>query len=250
MKIRCAGKTDPGRKRGNNEDSFFADEESGLFVVADGVGGSAGGEVASRIAVETLAAVLPGLLADQERTVSADAAGSGLAALREAAGQANRAIRVEQSRRPETAAMATTLTGLLVRNGRACLVHVGDSRAYLLRAKELQQLSADHTLVADSVRSGLLTLEESRRSPYRHVISRALGIEDEIVPDTAAQPVLPGDTFLLCTDGLTDMLPDGEIAAILGAYDPDDAVRELIAEANRAGGDDNITTVVVRTTER
>jgi len=245
MHIVSAGATDPGKKRGNNEDAFTALDEAGLYVVADGVGGNEGGEVASRIAVETFAAIVPGMVAGNDRNGPSSRGNSEFDALLSAVERANSAIREEGMRRPEISGMATTLTALLFKNGRAFLIHVGDSRAYLLRSGELRQLSSDHTLVSEYVRDGLLTPEEAHVSPYRHVITRSLGSGEEAAPDTAAQAVQAGDVFLLCTDGLTEMVSDKEILDILAANAPK-AAQKFINAANRAGGVDNITAVVIQ----
>ena len=252
MNILSAGATDPGKKRDNNEDAFLVHDSSGIFAVADGVGGSEGGEVASRIAVETLASALPDMLGGKDRTLPQGFSREDnpeVFALRSLVELANRSIREERSQRPELADMGTTLTALLLKEGRACLIHVGDSRAYLFRSGELRQISVDHTLVSEYVRAGLLTPGEARTSPYRHVITRALGSGVNVVSDTTVQTVKRGDIFLLCTDGLTDMVTDEEIAKILATNAPPEAVKELIDRANRGGGVDNITAVVVQVRE-
>jgi len=252
MKIISAGATDPGKIRANNEDAYLVQDELGLYVVADGIGGHAGGEVASRFAVETIAAALPDLLGEKNRTPPQGLSAEGdpeIAALRAALVLANRKIRRERELQPKLADMGTTLTGLLAKRGRAFLMHIGDSRAYLLRSGELRQLTNDHSLVAEQVQAGALTLEQARRSPYRHVITRALGIHEEILTDTGMQNLKKDDIFLLCTDGLTEMVNDQEIATSLAKSSPQDAVRELVDKANRAGGVDNITVVVIRIAE-
>lgn len=242
MILVSAGATDPGKKRANNEDTFLMSDAVGLYVVADGVGGSEGGEVASRIAVEMLAAVLlPGTSSSEQ---SGEAAVLGLAVDR-----ANSAIRTEQAKHSELADMGTTLSAIFFQNGRASLIHVGDSRVYLFRSNELRQLSADHTLVAEYIRTGLLTPAEAQTSPNRHVITRALGSRDEIAPDITVHTVRKGDVFLLCTDGLTDMVSDGVLSEILASNAPREAVQELINTANQHGGVDNITAVVVQVME-
>ncbi len=252
MKILSAGATDPGKKRGNNEDAYLVNDELGLYAVADGVGGHEGGEVASHIAVETFAAALPDLLGEGDRTPAqgfSPDADPELAALRSAVALANRRVRREREQNPDLSDMGTTLTALFVKNARAFLVHVGDSRAYCLRSGELRQITSDHSLVAEQRKAGVLTPEQARRSPYRHVITRALGIKDDVLADAAAPTVQQGDTFLLCTDGLTEMVGDQEIAKILAKYAPRDAVRKLVDEANRNGGVDNITAVAIRISE-
>ncbi len=252
MNIIVAGATDPGKIRTNNEDAYLVKDELGLYAVADGIGGHEGGEVASRIAIETVAAELPNLLGDRDRTpphgLTAETDRE-IAALRAAVGLANRKIRHERELHPKLADMGTTLTALLAKRGRAFLAHIGDSRAYSFRSGELKQLTSDHSLVAEQMRAGALTPAQARMSPYRHVITRALGIHEEILTDTAVELLQEGDIFLLCTDGLTEMVGDQEIAASLAKSSPQDAVRELVDKANRGGGVDNITVVVIRIAE-
>ncbi len=248
MKIISAGATDPGKRRGNNEDVYLVNDELGLYAVADGVGGHEGGEVASRIAVEAFASAIPDLLGQRDRAPQGFSPDTDpeLAAIRSAVTLANRRIRRERELRPDLADMGTTLSVLVVKKGRAFLAHVGDSRIYCLRSGELRQLTSDHSLVAEQRKAGVLTPEQACTSPYRHVITRALGIRDDVLLDTEAHTVQQGDTFLLCTDGLTEMVGDQEIAKILAKYAPRDAVRKLVDEANEGGGMDNITAVVVR----
>ncbi len=252
MKITSFGGTDTGKKRANNEDAYLLNDELGLYAVADGVGGSEGGEVASRMAVETLAASLPDLLGDKDRTPPGGfvrAADPALSALQLAVTLSNRTIRQARTQTPALAGMGTTLTTLLLRDKHAFIAHVGDSRAYLLRSGEFTQLTNDHSLVGEQVRHGVITREQARTSPYRHVITRALGIDEEVMIDLAKHALLRGDRLLLCTDGLTEMVDDTEIGGILAGSDPREAVQKLIDVANRAGGVDNITAVVVWVTE-
>lgn len=252
MKILSFGATDPGKKRANNEDAYLVNDGLAFYVVADGVGGSEAGEVASRIAVETLTGAMPDLLGDKDRTPPADVRTGDvpeLAAFRYAVTLANRNIREEAGKGPSRTGMGTTLTALLLVRKRAFLAHIGDSRAYLLRAGKLEQLTNDHSVVAEQVRSGLLTPEKARTSPYRHVITRALGIDEEASPELTERAVLKNDTFLLCSDGLTEMLDDREIGMMLSEASPRDAVKKLIDAANDRGGVDNITAVVVKVLE-
>lgn len=252
MKLIAFGATDPGRIRANNEDAYLLDDRLRLFAVADGVGGAEGGEVASRIAVETLGEAMPDLLGDRDRTPPAgrpSGEGAELTALRSAVSFAHRNIRAAVGKQTGLAGMGTTLTALLLANKRAYVAHIGDSRAYHLRAGELTQITNDHSVVAEQVRAGRLTAGEAKTSPYRHVITRALGIAEDAVPELAERTVQKNDSFLLCTDGLTEMVDDAEISAILSNTAPRDAVKKLIDAANSRGGVDNITVVVVQLLE-
>jgi len=252
MKLITYGATDPGQKRANNEDSYLLDDRLCLYAVADGVGGMEGGEVASRIAVETLKQAMPELLGDRDRTPPAgtpSGEGAELTALRSAVSLAHQNIRAAVGSSPRLAGMGTTLTALLLAKDLAYLAHIGDSRAYLLRSGELSQITNDHSIVAEYVRAGLLTAGEARTSSYRHVITRALGIAENAVPDLAEVPAQKNDMFLLCSDGLTEMVDDGVIRTILSRSSPRDAVKALIDAANSRGGVDNITAVVVQVQE-
>jgi serine/threonine protein phosphatase PrpC len=252
MKITSFGGTDIGKKRTNNEDAYLLNDQLCLYAVADGVGGNEGGEVASRMAVETIAASMPDLLGEKDRTPPTGALSKTdpeTTALTYALTLANRNIRHEQSIRPELAGMATTMTALLLRKGRLFLAHIGDSRAYLLRSGKFLQLTSDHSFVAEQVRSGALTSEQARTSPYRNVITRALGISEEVKVDYTSKALQQDDQLLLCTDGLTGVVEDAEITKLLSFAAPRDAVQKLLAAANDGGGIDNITAVVVRVTE-
>lgn len=234
MKLRPGASTDVGLLRQRNEDAFVA--EYPLFAVADGLGGHLGGEVASRVAVETLteASTADG---PDERIPDR---------LREAVHGANRAVVERASKDPRLTGMGTTLTAMVAANDRIYLAHVGDSRAYLFRDGELRHLTEDHTLVQRLVREGKLTPEQAEVHPQRSVLTRALGIEDDLEVDQATVEVAAGDRFLLCSDGLTSMIGDEDIRRILAGHDdPQSASDALVKAANAAGGQDNITTVVV-----
>jgi protein phosphatase len=195
---------------------------------------------------------MPDLLGDKDRTPpSGISAGDEpeLAAFRHAVLLANGNIHEEAEYNPARTGMGTTLTALFLARKRAFLAHIGDSRAYRLRGGTLAQLTSDHSVVAEQVRSGILTPAQARTSPYRHVITRALGIDREAVPDLMEQPLKPGDMFLLCSDGLTEMVDDEGIGRILAESAPRDAAQKLIDAANERGGVDNITAVVVQVVE-
>ena len=228
-------KTDTGRQRRDNEDSAFA--RSPVFVVADGMGGAQAGEVASRMAIEAFERELPSDGSPEER-------------LADRAKDANRRIYEISSSKHEFAGMGTTLTAVYLDELDLAIAHVGDSRAYLFRNEKLIRLTQDHSLVDALVRAGKLTEEQAAEHPQRSVITRALGVEPQVDVDTRTYPARAGDVVLLCSDGLTSMISEEQIAAILAdESDLDRAGGRLIDEANAAGGRDNITVVLFRLEE-
>ena len=228
-------KSDTGRQRRANEDSLFA--RSPLFVVADGMGGAQAGEVASRIAVEAYERGLPGTGGAEER----------LAAVAQLANQRIHDLGVQD---PTRSGMGTTLTAALVDGEVVSLAHVGDSRAYRMRAGELQQLTVDHSLVGELVRRGKLTDAEAQDHPQKSVITRALGVEAHVEVDTISYSAQAGDLFLICSDGLTTMIEDDLIADVLrDSKTLSQAGQRLVDEANESGGRDNITVILFRLEE-
>ena len=229
---RAAGLTDTGRRRLRNEDAFVC--EPPLFAVADGMGGARAGEIAARLAATALEEAAEGI--------------SGPEAVAQLIGEANRRIWERSLSDPETAGMGTTVTAALVDEaaGKVAIGHVGDSRAYLLREGALEQLTADHSLVAELVESGLLTPEEAERHPQRSAITRALGTEPEVEVDAFTIDARPGDLFLLCSDGLPIMVGDSEVREIVetARREPAEAAEALVAAANARGGQDNVTVVL------
>ena len=233
---RSAGVTDTGRRRRRNEDSYVC--EPPLFAVADGMGGAQAGEVASRLA----AAVL--------QEVNGEQLSRG--AIVELIQEANRRVFQRSNEDAAASGMGTTLTVALVESSDTVAIgHVGDSRAYRVRDGRLEQLTEDHSLVGEMMRSGKLSAEEAEAHPQRSVITRALGTEPDVDVDTFAVETQPGDVFLLCSDGLTTMVPDREILSLLDASggDLERAARRLVEAANRSGGEDNITVVVFEIAE-
>ncbi len=223
-------RTDTGRQRRGNEDSAFA--RAPLFVIADGMGGAQAGEVASRIAVEAFQGELPDQGSPEQR----------LAGVAQAA---NRRIYESAREEHERAGMGTTLTAVYVDDSTLAIAHVGDSRAYLFRDGKLELLTQDHTLVGELVRQGKLTEEQAAEHPQRSVITRALGIDPEVEVDTWTYAARAGDVVLLCSDGLTSMISEEQIAAVLASEsDLDAAAKRLVNEANEAGGRDNITVIL------
>jgi protein phosphatase len=229
-----AHKTDTGRQRHANEDSYFAGAP--LFAVADGMGGAQAGEVASRIAATAF---------ERRRRVSDDAPAEGQ--LEDIARRANREIHRLAQEDSSRAGMGTTLTAAMVRDDEVALGHVGDSRAYVFRDGQLKRLTKDHSLVEELRRQGRLTEEQAEEHPQRSIITRALGPEPDVNVDTMTFPAKDGDVFLLCSDGLTTMVSDDEIRRILSeAKTLRSAVNRLVDAANSGGGRDNITAVAFR----
>ncbi|HEV3408561.1 MAG TPA: Stp1/IreP family PP2C-type Ser/Thr phosphatase [Gaiellaceae bacterium] len=227
-----AGVTDAGRKRRRNEDAYVVDPP--LFAVADGMGGAQAGEVASQLA----AAVLRGSPADE-----GDPEQRVVALIQEA----NRQIYERARSDAHASGMGTTITAAMLARDAVAIGHVGDSRAYRIRGGELEQLTEDHSLVADLMRSGRLTPEEAETHPQRSVITRALGTDPDVDVDTLAVDAEPGDVFLLCSDGLTTMVGDDEILQALAETESlEEVARRLVKAANRRGGEDNITIVLFR----
>jgi PPM family protein phosphatase len=228
-----AFRTDTGRQRNANEDSLFA--RGALFVVADGMGGAQAGEVASKTAAESFDRELP--QAPPERL------------LRETIEAANRTIHERARNDPDLAGMGTTITAAIVdpEAEEVAIGHVGDSRAYRLRGGKLERLTRDHSLVEEMRRKGQLTDAQAEDHPQRSIITRALGPEPEVEVDVQTVPAQAGDVFLICSDGLTTMLGDEQIARLLSrATSMESAVRALVDEANRAGGRDNISVIAFR----
>jgi PPM family protein phosphatase len=221
--------TDPGRRRRRNEDAYVV--EPPLFAVADGMGGAQAGEVASRLAAAAL------------KESGAEAGGEQrIVSLIQ---EANRRVYDRSNRDPSASGMGTTMTVALVEDGQVSFGHVGDSRAYLIRDGAMEQLTEDHSLVAELMRSGKLSPEEAETHPQRSVITRALGTDPDVDVDTFTIAAQTGDVFLLCSDGLTTMVSNQSILDLVERHrgDMDKALRALVSAANKGGGEDNITVV-------
>jgi protein phosphatase len=228
MRIEAGVVTDIGRVREGNEDSYLVDPP--LYAVADGMGGARGGEVASQLALTTI---------EEGFT-------EGRGTLPLLVHEANAAVFARSAEDRSVAGMGTTLTAVVVEAGTALLVHVGDSRAYLLRGGQLRQLTEDHTLVQRMVRAGEISADEADVHPHRNVLLRVLGTEPDVEVDESQLGLMEGDRILLCSDGLTNMITDDQIQAILEAASaPQEAADRLVRAANRAGGIDNITVLVL-----
>ncbi len=245
--VKFGARTDPGRKRVNNEDSYAIQPDNGLFVVADGVGGRTAGEVASAMCAEIFedegAALRERALAYTDAP-SVSSRNGVLAAIDDVCQLASRRV-YERAEAEGKAGMTTTLVAVLIAGNTAFLAHVGDSRAYLLRDGELRQLTEDHSMINELVRTGKMTYAEARASKHRNVITRAIGLYPTVQPSLATVDLFPGDRILLCSDGLSDVVGPDDVQAIAGMADLDLAVNDLTDAALRAGGPDNITVVLV-----
>jgi PPM family protein phosphatase len=248
--IDASARTDLGRVRQNNEDAFLIEPDLDLYVLSDGMGGQAHGEVASAMAIETIAEHCRAARNDPEITLY----GSSRPDLCErsnrlmsAVRMANRRIFDAATRNPAQEGMGATIVAAWLDDRRMSLVHVGDSRAYLLRGGSLEQLTADHSLVAEHVRRGTMTRQEAETSQLQNILVRALGTQEQVEADVDEQMLLEGDTLLLCSDGLTHMVSDPEIASVLATSEPAQAATDRLVElANANGGQDNVTVIVVR----
>jgi len=250
MRIAYQALTDTGRKRKGNEDSLLVNPEQNLFVVADGMGGHAAGEVASRLAVEAINEFVCLTAGDQditwpfglEENISYDGN-----RLKTAIRYANRKVLDATKERVEYEGMATTVAAVLLEGETANLAHVGDSRIYLLRDSQLFQLTSDHSWVNEQIQSGIITPDQARNHPLRNVVTRALGGKADLQVDLQPNKMKSGDILLLCSDGLTTMIPDDDIQGVFSETAPDveKAARRLVEEANTRGGEDNITVVLI-----
>jgi len=235
----AAAATDRGRKRPSNEDAFGFSIENGVYVVCDGMGGAAAGEIASSLAVDEVLQLLTGQAQDLPIALPD--------AVEQAINAANEAIFVRAQRNQKLSGMGTTLVALAVREKNVWVLNVGDSRCYRLRKGHLEQLTFDHSLVEEQVRMGRMSRLEALRSPLKNVITRALGTQNQVTPDIFGLEAEPGDLFLLCTDGLTRELSDADIASLLAQGHALDAQCTCLVEAaKKAGGHDNITCLLVR----
>ena len=232
----AAALTDRGRKRSSNEDAYGISVERGVYVVCDGMGGAAAGEVASSLAVEEVMRLLTG-----------DATAPCAAEAEQAICAANQTILDRSQNNPRLTGMGTTLVALIAEERHAWILNVGDSRGYLLRQHHLQQITRDHSLVEEQVMMGRMNRLEAMHSPLRNVITRALGTQAGVTPDIFEIEPEPGDLFMLCSDGLTRELSDSLIESLLSSDLPlEELCARLVNAANKAGGNDNITCLLVR----
>lgn len=245
--LEVAGRSDVGRVRPSNEDHFGYDEQLGIFVVCDGMGGHAAGEVASQIAVDTVLSFFRERKPNLDEDGYLNDAPVGARLLAEAVKKANDAILSYADEHKNTTGMGTTLVAARFANGTFSIANVGDSRIYLLREGQLLQLTEDHSLVMEQVRRGMITLDQAKRSSAQNIITRALGTDESTLPDLGEFPAQGGDVLLLTTDGVLRHVDDGEIRSILLQLPSLQAAADtLIDAANEGGGEDNSTCILIR----
>ena len=251
LRISADAQSDVGRKRKGNEDALCLNDEQRLYVVADGMGGHAAGEVASRVAVDAIAEFVELTGGNQEITWPFgldDTISYEGNRLKTAVRHANTRVIEATRESAEYEGMATTVAAVLVDGDIANLAHVGDSRIYLWNGESIEQLTRDHSWVNEQIENGAISPEQARSHPLRNVVTRALGGRADLVVDIQSRRMAPGDMLLLCSDGLTTMIPDDGIARILRESDGDvaRATTALVSEANERGGEDNITVVLLK----
>lgn len=250
MDVTAFGLSHVGRQRQHNEDTFLVQDGTRLFVVADGMGGHAAGEVASRIAVDSISEFIVHTVEDDGTWPHAynEQFNRSTNRLIAAVKLANTRVVEAMKKDARLRGMGTTVVGCLAGDHTMSVAHVGDSRAYMIRDGQLSRITNDHSWVFEQVQAGMLTEAEAEKHPLRNVITRALGGSLSVVPDASEIACKPGDTYLLCSDGLTGMVPEDEILRIVvGTDDLGAACQQLIDQANERGGVDNITAVLVRT---
>jgi serine/threonine protein phosphatase PrpC len=244
FKVTGHGQTDVGMRREVNEDSFMILSGQNIWIVADGMGGHAGGQYASTITVDTVGRALVRRLAQAEQKAGAGGEINVAAVVEEAVREACAAVFDTARERPELTGMGSTVTAMLVYGDKAWFGHVGDSRAYLIRDGVIHQVTEDHSLVQEQVAAGLITAEQAKVSVMRNIITRSIGFERDVKVDVGAVPLKRGDQFVLCSDGLTGHVDDEEILQIVSAEDRRRSPSVLIRLANERGGEDNSTVVL------
>jgi PPM family protein phosphatase len=250
-KVTSCGITDIGRKRQKNEDSYLVNDKLKLYIVADGMGGHAGGEFASKIAVSTVEEIVKGddkkhvdpkSYLDKSRSKDDDFSEK----LRDAITRAGSKICQRSIEDPELRGMGTTASAVLFHDKKAFIAHVGDSRVYCFRDNNMNQITEDHSLVHEQLKSGLITEDEAKSHQLKNIITRSVGVQEEVEVDTIVWPVKSGDKYLLCSDGLSNMVTDIEIKDIVNRYSVENGAKTLVDLANERGGDDNITLIIIK----
>lgn len=244
MKITSAGNTNIGRKRKVNQDSFLMEPKARLFVVADGMGGHAGGETASKLTVET---VIQSILADQASRLNSEPQDLVMGAVH----RANTAVFSTAEKDKGLTGMGTTVVTMFFSADKLFVGHVGDSRVYMAKRGQIWQITKDHSLVNEKLKAGIITREQMKRDKSRNVITRSVGFESSVLVDVYQKEISPGELYFACSDGLSGMVEDREMLAVIDelGWDTDDLtplVNKLIEKANEHGGDDNVTVVVAR----
>jgi protein phosphatase len=251
LRFEARGLTDVGQRRDHNEDALLVDAGLGLVVIADGMGGHAGGATASRLAVETIRKVLQDARTEEPALFGSGAEGEDNPlpdVLGHAVERASAVIFEAAQADPELAGMGTTTTAALVDGRAAFVAHVGDSRAYLLRSGHIYQVTQDHSLVAEQLRIGAISAEEAKNSRFKNIITRSVGFERNVVVDLMGLELEAGDTIVVCCDGLSNLVEDQEILGVVEEHGLD-SVEKLVDLANDRGGDDNITVAMIRLSE-
>ena len=252
LAVEVAGKTDVGCVRTNNEDNFGFDSRHGIFVVCDGMGGQAAGEVASKMGVDVLLDYFRNHSPDTaKQSLNGHNGSSGAQSLASAIQLANKTIFQAGQQQNGRGGMGSTIVAALVRGNSLAIANVGDSRIYLVRQGTIQQLTQDHSLVMEQVRRGYITLQQAQQSEMQNIILRALGPEEIVEADIEDLVALPGDVLVMASDGLTRYVPDEDILkTVLGPRSLQQACAELVRKARECGGDDNITCLLVRIVDR
>ena len=249
MQIQAFGASDVGKRREKNEDSYLVNDEQMLYAVADGMGGHLGGDIASKLAAQTIDAVITELETDPDMTLQEGGVvvkpGEYQSYLRYAIRLASKNIFEKADEEVSLRGMGTTTVALLLRNKKAYIANVGDSRVYRVRGEKIVQITKDHSLVAEQMRAGIISEDDARIHRFKNIITRSVGFQEDVEADVDIRVIRNGDKFLLCSDGLSNMLRDEDIRDVVINNDVEQSCRTLIDLANERGGDDNITVVIV-----
>ncbi|MFT3905354.1 MAG: Stp1/IreP family PP2C-type Ser/Thr phosphatase [Steroidobacteraceae bacterium] len=252
-KIRCVGLSDTGRVREHNEDTVAFDADVGLLVLADGMGGYNAGEVASGIAVKTIVQLVREAVASQDLNIPDPTSGLSRASiiLRDAIQRANKIIFQTARTQPQCEGMGTTVVGALLHDNRISIAHVGDSRLYRMRGHSFEQVTLDHSLLQELVDRGFYTPEEAQRAANKNYVTRALGVEPTVEVEMQEHPAQKGDYYLLCSDGLTDMVEDDDVHLTLSTFGAnlETVAKQLIQLSNDNGGKDNVSVIIAQVTD-